>query len=1577
MAVPVIKSYSQWTLTGISMSTLIRTKNIFAFSAFLISSVIFQSSSYAIEEDSICAVVKIEIQQEMTIERQAFDARMKITNSLDSLSMDDVAVTVLFEDENGDMVEASSDQNSETAKFFINFDSARTDGIAAVDGSQSIDPKGVADIHWLIVPAPGASDADPNGKLYFVGATLTYNLGGEPEEMSVAPDKIYVKPMPELVLDYFMTEEVYADDAFTDEIEPAVPFTLGVRISNNGSGISKSTKIDSAQPKIVENEQGLVIGFEIIGSYVNDQPANPSLMIDFGDIEPETAVTGRWVMQTTLSGRFTEFNAEFTHASEFGGDMTSLVTATNAHLLVKDVIVDLPGRDTIKDFLAKDGDVYRLYESQIDLAPSMDVADKSEGATFVESANANGAVAYTLITGASSGAIYVKKSDPFSGAKIIKEVYRSDNKPMSLDNVWLSKTRNGSSWNYYINFFDIETTGTYTVIFTDANTTQHAPQIQFIPHRTTYETNPINFIVEATDQDGTTPAISAASLPSGASFADQGNGKGLFSWTPTLNQKGRYEIAFTATDGVLSSSKTGVITVNSMLDTDGDGMLDSWEIENFGDLSHGADEDLDGDGLSNLEEFKNQSDPNTPEVPVIEYPVNMSHVPELAPVISVRNMHVNADAFVTYYYEIYSDAELTQMATSGSYSAQMSESATWRVNKDLTDDSWYYWRVRIHYSGGNTYSPWVNARFFVNEGNNAPEPFAISAPQDGAAAAEHYPQLQVSNSTDPDGDEITYMFEIYADRELEELVSSSEPIAAGGDGTTEWNSDRYLLNTLTYYWRVKAVDSEGAWTYSPVASFIVDAPNSAPYTPEINAPEYGDEIAANSLSLSVKHTGDPDKDEIVYIFQIDKVNTFDSQDLQTSPEIADAEEIISWTIDNLEENTTYYWRIRVADTHGASSDWATSRFFVNAVNEAPTTPVIVNPGHNSWVETMLPQLEIRPAIDADRDSIIYEYELYQYGMPQPVATTEIAEIIWTVPENLIDNRWYSWRVRAKDEHGEVSEWSGLNEFFVNNDGIDDQPQIAIALEGEDPVIPDAQDKVNITWNATDPDSIATISLYYDTDNSGEDGELIVSGLQENAELSNYKWDTSGLPEGSFYVYAVIADSSSSTVSYSVKSVLINRVTSVEYDNTHPDVILTGNWQTSSWESGFYGENYFLSKPLYAPTEDGIIVDNSDPEFTAFGNWNIDTRFADARPARYGNDFMTIPTKSPSAEAVIIDNEDQNVTVNGEWATRADEGYNGSTFTYPRGDDGASLTWNFRVPQSGRYNVYTTWDRLSSGCSANAPYTVHALNGDHEVTMNQWQKGMLSGGDPQRSKWYYLGTFDFADDIDAGVTLTSNSGGAVVADAIYFEPEDAVQNSAEWRPYIPEAGRYQVHAWWPRTDTDAEQGQVSYTIHADEAEDIVIDYKQDKSSGSWFNLGTYSFAAGNGNSITISDRAMINPNYSEEKIFADAVKLMKTTDQPNTLTWKVKLPQSGKYSLSGRWPKSYGSTTKAKFIIQTAEGEQVLILGQKGSGSEWVHIGDYRFTAQQEYLITISDEHMDGRLFADAIRLEKIDEEQTN
>jgi len=68
-------------------------------------------------EDTICAVVKLEIAQELTLERQGFEAIMKINNALEDRPLTDVGVEVNFLDANGEVVLASSDSNHQTERF--------------------------------------------------------------------------------------------------------------------------------------------------------------------------------------------------------------------------------------------------------------------------------------------------------------------------------------------------------------------------------------------------------------------------------------------------------------------------------------------------------------------------------------------------------------------------------------------------------------------------------------------------------------------------------------------------------------------------------------------------------------------------------------------------------------------------------------------------------------------------------------------------------------------------------------------------------------------------------------------------------------------------------------------------------------------------------------------------------------------------------------------------------------------------------------------------------------------------------------------------------------------------------------------------------------------------------------------------------------------------------------------------------------------------------------------------------------------------------------------------------------------
>ncbi len=78
-----------------------------ALLALLLALTLFPAAAAA--DGAVCARVKIEIRQELALERQAFDAHMRIHNALEHISLENVAVDVFFSDESGRPVAATSD----------------------------------------------------------------------------------------------------------------------------------------------------------------------------------------------------------------------------------------------------------------------------------------------------------------------------------------------------------------------------------------------------------------------------------------------------------------------------------------------------------------------------------------------------------------------------------------------------------------------------------------------------------------------------------------------------------------------------------------------------------------------------------------------------------------------------------------------------------------------------------------------------------------------------------------------------------------------------------------------------------------------------------------------------------------------------------------------------------------------------------------------------------------------------------------------------------------------------------------------------------------------------------------------------------------------------------------------------------------------------------------------------------------------------------------------------------------------------------------------------------------------------
>ena len=446
-------------------------------------------------DGSVCAEVQLTINQDVTFERQAFEAHLRIKNGLTNLSLENLSVEVYFTDQDGNPESATSDPTVDLATapvpFFIRLNTmhnmTEVEHPDDLDFTGTVEPSTTADIAWLIIPTRAAAGTPPSppqggtptlgpspegtptptptpapsseGKLYYVGATLTYTLGGQTHVTTVIPDYIYVKPLPDLTLDYFLPKAVYGDDAWTsDLIEPPVPFALGLRVANQGAGVAYRLQIDSAQPTIM-NPQGLLVAFAVTGSEVNGQPAAPSLLAEIGTLAPQRAAAARWTMTCTLSGEMKTFTAGFSHADDLGGTLTSLINAVNTHLLVHDVLVDLPGRDSIRDFLATRWDtpgvVYTLYESE--QTTSEAVADRSEVSTLTLVDGSN--TIYTLAVPPTTGFLYVHLPVAETlGADGRVSAVRADGKLIAPDNVWISKTRRADhGWDYQVHVFDAVT----------------------------------------------------------------------------------------------------------------------------------------------------------------------------------------------------------------------------------------------------------------------------------------------------------------------------------------------------------------------------------------------------------------------------------------------------------------------------------------------------------------------------------------------------------------------------------------------------------------------------------------------------------------------------------------------------------------------------------------------------------------------------------------------------------------------------------------------------------------------------------------------------------------------------------------------------------------------------------------------------------------------------------------------------------------------------------------------------------------------------------------------------------------
>ena len=420
----------------------------------------------------LCARVKIEILQELTIERIGFEATLEVTNNDGEDPITDFFADLTFEKPPS---ETNASPQDAASLFFVR--APTRENINDVTGSGVIGPTRKAVVKWFIIPKIAAGGTSPNGMVYRVGCNLSGKIRGAeiPKDVLFAvSDTITVRPEPQLEITYFQPRDVQGDDPFTPEVESPISFTLGVLVKNSGYGPARKLKINSQQPKIVENRQGLLLVARLLGARVNDSPLQTAnLVVDLGDIPPGQTRKGAWDMITSLSGEFTEFKASYTHASELGGDDTSVIKSLEAHFIAHEVMNDQPGRDRIKDFLTdtdRDEDIVpdALYESEGNVLPVNYLTLATNSATSV---GPGGSFFVDLQADKASWG-YMRLTDPGQARLRIQSIVRQDGKVLNTNNFWtnIRYTRVGNVRQNFLNIFDLVDLGPYRYTVTYAPT---------------------------------------------------------------------------------------------------------------------------------------------------------------------------------------------------------------------------------------------------------------------------------------------------------------------------------------------------------------------------------------------------------------------------------------------------------------------------------------------------------------------------------------------------------------------------------------------------------------------------------------------------------------------------------------------------------------------------------------------------------------------------------------------------------------------------------------------------------------------------------------------------------------------------------------------------------------------------------------------------------------------------------------------------------------------------------------------------------------------------------------------------
>ena len=242
----------------------------------------------------------------------------------------------------------------------------------------------------------------------------------------------------------------------------------------------------------------------------------------------------------------------------------------------------------------------------------------------------------------------------------------------------------------------------------------------------------------------------------------------------------------------------------------------------------------------------------------------------------------------------------------------------------LTDGQTYFWRVRAHNISG--WGSWSTTwQFVIQIPLPLPAVVNLASPPNGATISADSVQL-VWNASEPEI--LHYLVEVSQSANFDTLVLQDSTV-------TDTTFMLYgLVDSTTYYWRVKAHNASGWGDYSATWHFTTQF-NSSPAFPDsvkLKFPEDGATVDSSTV-------------ELVWYSQpgVDKYQLTVTREPSLATVIIDVYVTdTTYVLSGLENNQTYYWLVRAHNAAGwgyYSEQWSFT-VAITGIEDGKQLPVV-------------------------------------------------------------------------------------------------------------------------------------------------------------------------------------------------------------------------------------------------------------------------------------------------------------------------------------------------------------------------------------------------------------------------------------------------------------------------------------------------------------------------------------------------------------------------------------------------------------------------------------------------------------